>query len=63
MMLDKVDIRDAGTMTSFQPDILPDANGGKLGTPIPAELAGCLAQVRSAGKCLRNARQGADCLG
>ncbi len=34
---------------SFQPDILPDADRRQLGTPVPAPVTGCLAQVRSAG--------------
>ena len=60
MMLPQVDIRQPRNAVAFQPDVLPDADRRELRPPIPAELAGRLANVRAAGDGLRNAGQVAD---
>ena len=48
---------------SFQANVFPDADGRQLGTPVPAKLAGRLAQVRPAVDGLADAAQRALGLG
>lgn len=49
VMLAKVDVGETGGAVAFEADVFPDADGGKLRTPIPAPMAGGLAEVGAAG--------------
>ena len=61
MGLSNVDILKFRLAVTFQADILPNSDRRQLGTPVPAPLAGRLAQVRSAGE-VASAHQGQDSL-
>ena len=60
MVLPQMDLRQPRNAVALQPDLFPDADRRELRPPIPAELAGRLADVRAAGDGLRDTGQVAD---